>query len=170
MLLNKTMYVFGLPDASNTSSSHKTYSMKTVKQAFFFVVLVSTITACSKSFMIDGKKARQVTVTDLGEMYSTYNMSEAERREVSSQLNNKALLDEIIRYSKENTWPDGVNTLDDRLNSRTTMAKYNFYKVATFGSRTIVSIPKEKNGHMPASFVPTGPMYMIFASSVVKMK
>ena len=144
--------------------------MKTVQRAFVFLLLVSVFTACSKSFMIDGKKARQVAVTDLGEMYSTYNMSDAERREVSAQLNNKALLDEIIRYSKETTWPDGVNTLDDRLNSRTTMAKYNFYKVATFGNRTIVSIPKEKNGHMPASFVPTGPMYMIFASSVIEMK
>lgn len=144
--------------------------MKTVQKAFLFLVLVSAMTACSKSFMIDGKKARQVAVTDLGEMYSTYNMSDAERREVSAQLNNKALLDEIIRYSKEVTWPDGVNTLDDRLNSRSTMAKYNFYKVATFGSRTIVSIPKEKNGHMPASFVPAGPMYMIFASSVIEMK
>ena len=144
--------------------------MKTVQHAFLFLVLVSTITACSKSFMIDGKKARQVAVTDLGEMYSTYNMSDAEQREVAAQLNNKALLDEIIRYSKETTWPDGVNTLDDRLNSRTTMAKYNFYKVATFGARTIVSIPKEKNGHMPASFVPTGPMYIIFASSVIDMK
>ena len=144
--------------------------MKTVQQAFLFLVLVCAITACSKSFMIDGKKARQVAVTDLGEMYSTYNMSDAERREVSAQLNNKALLDEIIRYSKETTWPDGVNTLDDRIGSRTTMAKYNFYKVATFGNRTIVSIPKEKNGHMPASFVPTGPMYIIFASSVIKMK
>lgn len=144
--------------------------MKTVQKAFLFLVLVSAMTACSKSFMIDGKKARQVAVTDLGEMYSTYNMSDAERREVSAQLNNKALLDEIIRYSKEVTWPDGVNTLDDRLNSRSTMAKYNFYKVATFGSRTIVSIPKEKNGHMPASFVPTGPMYIIFASSVIEMK
>lgn len=144
--------------------------MKSVKQAFFFVVLVSAFTACSKSFMIDGKKARQVTVTNLGEMYSTYNMSEAERGEVSAQLNNKALLDEIIRYSKENTWPDGVNTLDDRLNSRSTMAKYHFYKVATFGNKTIVSVPKEKNGHMPASFVPTGPMYIIFASSVIESK
>ncbi len=144
--------------------------MKTIQQAILLVVLVSSFTACSKSFMIDGKKARQVTVSDLGEMYSTYNMSEAERREVSAQLNNKALLDEIIRYSKENTWPDGVNTLDDRLNSRTTMGKYNFYKVATFGSRTIVSVPKEKNQHMPASFIPSGPMYMIFASSVIDTK
>jgi len=144
--------------------------MKTVQQAFLFVVVIFVATACSKSFMIDGKKARQVEVTDMGEMYSTYNMSEAERREVSGQLSNKALMDEIVRYTKENTWPDAVNTLDDRLKNRSTMTKYNFYKVATFGNRTIVSIPKEKNQHMPASFVPSGPMYMIFASSVIDAK
>lgn len=132
----------------------------------FFIFLSS----CNKGFIIDGKKAQQVTISDMGEMYSTYNISNAEKEELGRQLTNKALVDEIVRYSKEATWPSAVNTLDERLSTRSTMAKYHFYKVATLGSKTIVSIPKDKNGHMPAGFVPSTPMYMIFASSVVIRK
>lgn len=132
----------------------------------FFIFLSS----CNRGFIIDGKKAQQVTISDMGEMYSTYNISNAEKEELGRQLTNKALVDEIVRYSKEATWPSAVNTLDERLSTRSTMAKYHFYKVATLGSKTIVSIPKDKNGHMPAGFVPSTPMYMIFASSVVIRK
>lgn len=139
---------------------------------FFLVVffLSSTFISCNKGFFFDGKKIKAVLITDLGEMYSTYNFSSSEKEELGRQLNNKALIDEITRYSKESTWPDAVNTLDERLNSRSTMMKYHFYKVAVLGNKTIVSIPKDMNGHMPAGFRPNGPMYMIFASSVVAGK
>lgn len=144
--------------------------MKSVRFLFITFFLSGCLISCNKGFFIDGKKAQQVAITDLGEMYSTYNMSISEKEELGRQLNNKSLVDEISRYSKENTWPDAMNTLDERLNNRPTMMKYHFYKVATLGNKTIVSIPKEKNTHMPASFIPNGPMYMIFASSVVISK
>jgi hypothetical protein len=144
--------------------------MKTMKFGLVLFLIALSFTACTKAFYIDGKKATAVKVTDLGEMYSTYNLSQAEKTEVSRQLNNKSLLDEIVRYAKENTWPDGVNTLDDRLANRKIMERYNFYKVASFGNKTIVSVPAEKNQHMPAAYIPQGPMYIIFASSVVASK
>ena len=109
-------------------------------------------------------------ITDLGEMYSTYNLSESEKTEIRKHVSSEALLDEIMRYSKEVMWPEAVNTLDERLKVRATMMKYNFYKVVSFGTKTIVSIPKEKNKHMPAGFIPDGPMFIIFASSVVAGK
>ncbi|MBK8088997.1 MAG: hypothetical protein IPK31_14245 [Chitinophagaceae bacterium] len=140
-----------------------------IKYLLFIAVLIG-FSSCNKGFFFDGKKIKAVLITDLGEMYSTYNFSSSEKEELGRQLNNKALIDEITRYSKENTWPDAINTLDERLNSRSTMMKYHFYKVATLGNKTIVSIPKDKNGHMPAGFRPNGPMYMIFASSVVAGK
>jgi hypothetical protein len=144
--------------------------MNTMKSGIVLLLVVLTVTACTKGFYIDGKKATTVKITDLGEMYSTYNLSQAEKTEVTRQLNNKSLLDEIVRYAKENTWPDGVNTLDDRLANRKIMERYNFYKVASFGNKTIVSVPAEKNQHMPAAYIPQGPMYIIFASSVVASK
>jgi len=144
--------------------------MKSNIKYLLFVAVLIGFSSCNKGFFFDGKKIKAVLITDLGEMYSTYNFSSSEKEELGRQLNNKALIDEITRYSKESTWPDAVNTLDERLNSRSTMMKYHFYKVAVLGNKTIVSIPKDKNGHMPAGFRPNGPMYMIFASSVVAGK
>lgn len=144
--------------------------MKIIKQGILLLFVAASVIACTKGFYIDGKKATAVKVTDLGEMYSTYNLSQAEKAEVSRQLNNKSLLDEIVRYAKENTWPDGINTLDDRLANRKIMERYNFYKVASFGNKTIVSAPAEKNQHMPAAYIPQGPMYIIFSSTVVASK
>lgn len=142
--------------------------MKSMRFFLFLFFLGFFFTSCNKSFFFDGKKVQQAVVTDIGEMYSTYNMSSSEKEELGRQLKNKSLVDEISRYSKESTWPDAVNTLDERLNKRTTMMKYHFYKVATIGNKTIVSIPKDKNSHMPAGFIPNGPMYMIFSSAVIK--
>ncbi len=135
-------------------------------------ILICFIFSCSpKGFVFDGKKLQKVTISDLGEMYSTYNVSAKEKTELSNQLTNKDLVDEIIMYAKETKWPDAVNTLEKRLNVRQIMMKYHFFKVATIGGdKTIVSIPKDKNKDMPAGFVPDGPMYMIFASSVVQNK
>lgn len=144
--------------------------MKSIKLLPAVFLLVVFISSCSSAFKFDGKKAPQVVITDLGEMYSTYNLSENEKTEIRNQISSEALLDEIMRYSKETMWPEAVNTLDERLKVRTTMLKYNFYKVASFGSKTIVSVPKEKNKHMPAGFIPDGPMFIIFASSVVAGK
>ncbi|RXK62361.1 hypothetical protein ESA94_04945 [Lacibacter luteus] len=144
--------------------------MKLVSQIMGIFLLVVTAAACTKGFYIDGKKAVQVKVTDLGEMYSTYNITESEQTEVKRQLTDKGLMSEIIRYSKENQWPDAVNTLDERLENRSVMMKYNFYKVASFGNKTIVAVPQEKNKHMPAAYIPQGPMYIIFASKVIASK
>lgn len=143
-----------------------TYSKAVV---FLFILFIASCTP--KGFVFDGKKLQQVTVSDLGEMYSTYNLSAKERTELSNQLTNKDLVDEIVMYAKEAKWPDAVNTLEKRLLVRQVMMKYHFYKVATIGGdKTIVSIPKDKNRDMPAGFVPNGPMYMIFASTVIKSK
>ena len=144
--------------------------MKILYKFCFAFFLVAILCSCNKGFYFDGQKAKEVSISDMGEMYSTYNMSNAEKEELGRQLNNKALVDEIVRYSKENTWPDAVNTLDDRINNRAIMTKYNFYKVGTIGNKTIVTIPKEKNTHMSAGFIPAGPMYILFASSVVANK
>ncbi|MBY0477586.1 MAG: hypothetical protein K2Q24_08055 [Chitinophagaceae bacterium] len=145
-------------------------SKLSVKVFLFFVLISATSVSCNKAFYFDGGKAKQVMITDMGEMYSTYNMSSVEKEELSRQLKNKALTDEIVRFSKENMWPDAVNTLDERINNRDMMMKYKFYKVGVIGDKTIVTIPASKNAHMPAAFIPTGPMYMIFANSVVVTK
>lgn len=109
-------------------------------------------------------------MSDMGDLFSTYKLSDTDKKELSNQLQNKALLDQIVTYSKEENWPDAVNTLNKRLNARTTMMKYRFFKVGSIGNKTIVSVPADKNRHMPYGFVPAGVMYMVFKSSTLKSK
>lgn len=142
----------------------KLFSRLLVPVLFFLV-------ACSpKGFMFDGKKMPEVTISDLGELYSTYKFTSQDEQQIKSQLKDQSLLPEIKTFANEEKWPDGVNTLDKRLKNRSAIQKYHFYKVATIGTKTIIAVPAEKNKHMPASFIPAGPMYMIFASKVVLMK
>lgn len=129
------------------------------------------LVACSpKGFLFDGKKLPEVTISDLGELYSTYKFTSQDEQQIKSQLKDQSLFSEIRTFSNEEKWPSGVNTLEKRLNTRSTMKNYHFYKVATIGTKTIVAVPAEKNKHMPSSFIPSGPMYMVFASKVVMIK
>jgi len=135
------------------------------------IILLVFIASCSpKGFMFNGKSAQQVKITDIGELFSTYNFSSEEKQQLNNQIKNADLVNEIITYAKEDAWPDAINTLDERLKVRPTMLKYNFYKVATAGTKTIVVVPADKNKHMPSGFVPKGPMYMVFASKAVISK
>lgn len=136
--------------------------------AFLLLLIVLLESACLPSkFSFDGKKVKEVLVTDIAELYSTYKLTKDDRRELSSQFSNKSLVDQIATYSLEENWPDAVNSLNERLKVRATMLKYHFYKVGTFGNKTVVAVPASKNRHMPSGFVPAGAMYMIFKNNVV---
>lgn len=104
----------------------------------------------------------------MGDLYSTYKFTDADKQELSAQFQNKDVVNQIITYSKEENWPDAINSLDKRLKARATMLKYHFYKVASFGNKTILTLPPQKNRHMPYGFVPAGTMYMVIKSSSVK--
>lgn len=106
----------------------------------------------------------------MGDLFSSYKFSETDKKELNSQLQNKSLVEQILTYSKEENWPDAVNTLEKRLQSRKTMLQYHFYKVAVIGNKTILSVPPEKNRHMPYGFVPAGAMYVVFKTNSVKGK
>jgi USP8 interacting len=129
------------------------------------------MSACvTSNFQWDGKKLKQVSVTDLAELYSTYKLTKDDRKELATQLTNQSLIDQIATYSLEENWPDGINTLNKRLKERSNLQRYHFYKVATCGNKTVLAVPADKNRHMPQGFVPAGAMYMIFKSSAVTSK
>jgi hypothetical protein len=129
------------------------------------------VLACApKGFVFDGKKLPEVTVSDLGELYSTYKFTAQDQQQIKNQLKDQSLLPEIITFSHEEKWPAGLNTLEKRLAARSTIQKYHFYKVATIGAKTVLLVPADKNRHMPSNFIPSGPMYMVFSSKVVLMK
>lgn len=147
--------------------------MQSIKNLFgttSFLLLLLMSSCISASYQFDGKKLKEVTVTDLADLYSTYKLTRSDREEITLQLNNKGLVDQIATYSLEENWPDGINTLNKRLRERASLQRYHFYKVATCGNKTILAVPADKNRHMPTGFVPAGAMYMIFKSSAVAAK
>jgi hypothetical protein len=141
---------------------------KLIQRASLMVMIVFYFTAClSSKFVFDGKKLSEVSVTDIAELYATYKLTKEDRQELSTQLSNKSLVDQIATYSLEENWPNAINTLNERLKVRSAMLNYHFYKVGTFGNKTVVAVPASKNRHMPEGFVPAGAMYMIFKSTAV---
>jgi hypothetical protein len=134
---------------------------------FVFVALAG---CSSRQFLFDGRKTQEVTIADMGDLYSNYSFKQSDKVELSSQFNNKELVNQVVTYSQEQNWPDAVNTLEKRLNARTTMLRYRFFKVGVVGNKTIVAVPAAKNRHMPYGFVPAGAMYMIFKTDAVKGK
>lgn len=133
-----------------------------------FLLVLFFISCSPKSFRFDGKKLQQVAVTDMGDLYSTYKFTEADKQELGAQFQNKDVVSQIITYSKEENWPDAINSLEKRLKARATLLRYRFYKVAVIGNKTILTLPPQKNRHMPYGFVPAGIMYMVIKSSSVK--
>lgn len=120
--------------------------------------------------MFDGRKLKEVQVTDMGDLYSDYVFSKTDKEELALQIKSPSLIEQVITYSREKNWPEAVNTLEERLKVRATLLKYRFYKVATIGNKTILAVPAEKNRKMPQGFVPAGAMFMIFKSSTVILK
>jgi hypothetical protein len=122
------------------------------------------------AFALDGRPLQEVTITDFGLLHSTQTLEASERAEVLRQLKSPERLEEVQTYAHERSWPAGVATLDARSDSRPTMARYRFFKVASFGTLTIVAVPAALNRHMPSAFVPGSPMYMLFDSRAVAPK
>lgn len=138
---------------------------------YLLLIMIVALAGCSsRQFLFDGRKMQEVTIADMGDLYSSYSFKQSDKAELSSQLNNKELVNQVVTYSQEQNWPDAVNTLEKRLNARTTMLKYRFFKVGVVGNKTIVAVPAAKNRHMPYGFVPAGAMYMIFKTEAVKGK
>jgi USP8 interacting len=124
----------------------------------------------SGSFLYDGKKLKEVYVSDMAELYSTYKLTREDKKEIATQLTNQTLLESISTYSLEENWPISINTLNKRLNERANLKLYHFFKIATCGNKTILAIPADKNRHMPQGFVPASTIYMIFKSSAITEK
>ena len=131
---------------------------------------IASVSCTSRKFQFDGKKTQEVTVADMGDLYSSYSFKQSDKAELSSQLNNKELVNQVVTYSQEQNWPDAVNTLEKRLGARNTMLRYRFFKVGVIGNKTVVAVPASKNRHMPYGFVPAGAMYMIFKTEAIKGK
>jgi hypothetical protein len=128
--------------------------MKTASlfSAFSLLLYMVVISCGSATYKLAGRTLKQSKIVDSGELYSSYDMSKDEKKELIAA----GLLDGQIRrietQGMETNWPKGISTLDMRDTNRDKIANYVSYKVATIsgGDIVVLVLPASKNKHMPA--------------------
>lgn len=110
-------------------------------------------------------------ITDSGELLSTYHLenSTQEKDQIRAQVG-EDLLQDILDYSNESSWPSGISTLDGRNKNRSLVNEYVAYKVATFGTNSqyyVLRIPTSKNGFQPSQMIPSRDIYFIIGKGGV---
>lgn len=106
-----------------------------------------------------------ITVTDFGELYSTYEITADDERVIIEQTSAPELRKIKTAYT-ETQWPSSINTLDGRNANRDKMYKYSLYKVATLSSGAIiVCAPAAENIHMPEGLKPSKDLYFVVGAS-----
>lgn len=111
-----------------------------------------------------------VQITNSGQLYSTYNLEgdedamEALRDAAGGNVNY------ILKYANEDMWPEGISTLSAWERNRTAMEAYKTYKVAEFGEKIIIWVPKSENQSMPTDLRPDQDIYMVIGKSGVSVK
>jgi hypothetical protein len=129
----------------------------------------STVTS-SSSVTWDLENLSEVKIVNVGRLYSTYNLSTD--YDAQSTLKNQAIsqakLDDIIMYSTEKNWPEGINTFADRSGHWEDIARYRVWVVGSFDDKVVLLIPKSKNLHMPPDYRPTRDIYFVIGDDGVK--
>ncbi|MBX7241729.1 MAG: hypothetical protein K1X92_08265 [Bacteroidia bacterium] len=138
---------------------------------FSLVSLLLVLSACGAStYSFAGKKSPAATIIDSGELYSTYELTASERKNLITQGLKDEDIRKIEKYGTESNWPDGIATLDGRDAVRPEITKYNTYKIATLdgGNKWVLLIPAAKNKHMPENMKPKNDIFFFMGASGMK--
>jgi USP8 interacting len=106
------------------------------------------------------------TVTNFGDLYSTYNFGGDELRRIASEVG-QSMADDIEVYANESSWPSGISGFDDRQTNRPKMYNYNLEHVYTLGDKAILRAAKANNGHMVGNMKLTHDIYFVVNESSV---
>lgn len=144
--------------------------------AYSFAALLLFVASCKTVSTTTGQKVSKVTITDPGELFSTYNLEgddEAVKAINSIKGINASGKEDIYKYSQEENWPAGMATLDGRLSNREEIKKYNAYLLTSFTTASgrkvnILEVPKEKNGHMKGEMALDRTIYIVITDMGIK--
>lgn len=107
---------------------------------------------------------KKVTISDPGQLYSTYNFDESEMKTIRAVFNNDVKqVDGFVKYSNESSWPEGLSTLDGRSSLQDAIRGFHAYKLAMLDDKYVLLIPKKKNKRSGVKF--THDIYMIVGKS-----
>lgn len=114
-------------------------------------------------------KCARVWITDPGELYSTYQISENEISLIKS-TNKKitgGLIDDIIADHLETAWPSSLQILSNRVDNPDIVMSYATYKISKFDDKYIIIIPASLNKGMENGWSPQKDVYFVIGESGV---
>lgn len=127
----------------------------------FFLIMSAT--------MLNAQESKLITISDPGELYSTYNFTTADQEQIIKAYG-QARFDAINNASHESQWPSGIAQLSSRTDRREQMMLYKVKVIAVLGEKSLIEIDPANNKHMPADMVAAKPFYFVIGNSGIGEK
>lgn len=151
--------------AMNKSDVLKTFN--TLSISLLLIVFVSSC-GSSKRYKTMGNKCTPVKITDPGEIFSTYMISEEEIKFLKEEGFSQAEIDTIQKYGTEKQWPAGMNNLTSRFANPDKIKSYHAYKLTKFNDKIIIVIPSQRNTVEEEEWAPVHDIYIVIGVGGVK--
>lgn len=118
---------------------------------------------------IKPKSGRKVTVSDFGELYSTYEFRPDEEATIIDAVGADQL--EIIKTnSNEKAWPDAIATFSGRQINRDRMYNYHVELVCYIGEKALLKAPADKNTDVGEGLNLDHDIYFVVGKNVIELK
>jgi hypothetical protein len=128
------------------------------------ITLWVTILLAGLFFQLKGQDTKVISITDPGELYSTYNFTTSDQEALVKTLGQEKFT--IIKgASHETQWPSGISNLEARTEKRELIMKYHINVVAALGEKSVIEINPANNKHMPAEMISAHSFYFVIGNS-----
>jgi hypothetical protein len=142
-----------------------------------FVLLIFSCTG-HKSSTGSNSSLQEIRFVNSGDILSTYDLAEDAQavKAIGKATGNDAdKMQEVYKYANENSWPEGMDNFEERLENKSTIMSFKAYLFCTFphesrGTLNVLKIPKDENTKMPKGFQLTHDIYFVILSSGFKVK
>ena len=125
-----------------------------------FVSMNITPLHAQKKYKTMGKKFVVVTITDPGELYSTYELNDEEAAALKKEFGEDLFKDITGKYN-EGAWPSKFGDFDTRIENEETTKKYKVFLVKEFDGKNLLVVPAKYNKGMGEGFAPDSDFYLV---------
>ena len=134
-------------------------------------ILLLFVWACgATTYQLVDKKYASIVIQNPGDLYSTYEFTKSDRKELIEQGFKDELIRKIEKMSIESAWPEGIADLDGRLEMRDAFKTYKAFKVAQIGAgeKVILAIPAKANKKMSPKMRPSQDIFFVMGATGIK--
>jgi hypothetical protein len=152
-------------------NSHMTGGMR-LKHDIYFIIGKSGVDLSGSSSSTGSGglyKGAGVTVTNFGDLYSTYSFESSDESAIRDAVGS-SMVSEIKKYANEENWPSAISGFSDRQTNRPKMYNYNCEFVCSFGDKSVIKAPVSKNSHMSGGMRLSHDIYFVINTSSIEAK